>query len=341
MAHYFESGFFTREKAWHGLGQTLAESPATAREAIAAAGLDWQVQLAPCYADVGGQRIPLEDTRATVREVWGADGVRVDSLGVVGDRYTPLQNRDAFGFFDAFIQSGEAEYEAAGSLKGGRLVWILAKLTGEEAEVGTKAGDTVRPYLLLSTSHDGTRSTSVQFTPIRVVCWNTLSASYRAENAQNSRKVRHTARAADRLAEIRGTIDTARADFSAMRDAWRELSAYRLPESNAAAADVVRTYSRIVFGDPSAVKRAMADKAPLPEVRAEADIWRLLHRGPGADSAGRTAFGLLQAATHYLDHVAGRTPESRLAASWTGAAAETRQRATDSALALIGAGGAR
>jgi len=220
------------------------------------------------------------------------------------------------------------------------LVWILARLTGEEAEVGTKAGDTVRPYLLLSTSHDGTRSTSVVFTPIRVVCWNTLSASYRAENAKNSRKVRHTARAADRLAEIRGTIDTARADFSAMRDAWRELSAYRLPDSNAAAADIVRTYSRVVFGDPSAVRRAMADKAPLPEVRAEADIWRLLHRGPGADSAGRTAFGLLQAATHYLDHVAGRTPESRLAASWTGAAADTRQRATDSALALIG-GGAR
>ena len=341
MAHYFESGFFVRQKAWHGLGQTLAESPATAREAIAAAGLDWQVQLAPCYADLNGQRIPLADTRATVREVWTPDGVRVDSLGVVGERYVPLQNRDAFAFFDSFVQSGEAEYEAAGSLKGGRLVWILARLVGEEAAVGTREGDTVRPYLLLSTSHDGTRSTSVAFTPIRVVCWNTLSASYRAETAQNSRRVKHTRGAADRLSEIRNTIDTARADFSAMRDAWRELQAYSLPADDRRAAEVVRTYSRLVFGDAAEVKRAIANRDPLPEVRAEADIWRLLHRGPGADSAGRTAFGLLQAATHYLDHVAGRTPESRLAASWTGAAAETRQRATDRALALVGAGGAQ
>lgn len=344
MAHYFESGFVVREKAWHGLAKVLTDAPATSAEAIRAAGLDWTVELAPCFADVHGERVALPDTRATVRTVYSLDGVRVDHLGTVGDRYVPLQNRDAFAFFDPMIQSGEASYETAGSLKGGRIVWILARLNSiGEARVGSREGDTVRPYLLLSTSHDGTRATACQFSPIRVVCWNTLSASYRAENASNVRRVKHTKGAADRLSAIRATIDTARADFGRMADAWADMQKFRLPDSPAARAEIVRAYARLTFAPEAKAAEALAAGPEavrkLDPVRAEADIWRLLHRGPGADSAGATAFGLLQAATHYIDHEQGRDADSRLASSWTGAGASYRQRATDRALALIGAGG--
>jgi phage/plasmid-like protein (TIGR03299 family) len=344
MAHYFESGFTVREAAWHGLARTLENAPATAADAIREAGLDWRVDLAPVYADVAGERVPMTDTRATVRTVYSLEGIRVDHLGTVGTGYTPLQNRDAFQWFNPFVESGEASFESAGSLKGGRVVWIMAKLNSlAEASVGTKAGDTVRPYLLLATSHDGTSATRAMFTPVRVVCWNTLSASYSQANASNSRKVRHTRNAADRLAEIRGTIDAARADFSRMADAWAEMSRYRLPESPAARAEIVRAYARLTFGTEADAKRAIAEGpravAELPEVRCEKDLWRLLHRGPGADSAGATAFGLLQAATHFIDHEQGRNADSRLSSSWQGIGANYRQRATDRALALIGAGG--
>lgn len=93
-------------------------------------------------------------------------------LGVVGRNWQPLQNREAFRFFDPFVEAVAAEYHTTGSLKGGHCVWVLARLTGDPMSVAK--GDTVERYLLLSNSHDGTAAINVRFTPIRVVCWNTL-----------------------------------------------------------------------------------------------------------------------------------------------------------------------
>jgi phage/plasmid-like protein (TIGR03299 family) len=326
----------------------LQDAPST-REALRLAGLDWHVNLQPVYArldDAGsphdGNTVDCEDHRAMVRDVHQRNGsIHSDVLGIVGTRYVPLQNVDAFRWFDPLVADGDCKLEAAGSVKGGRNIWILAKIAEVAAQVGRRSDDIANGYLLLSNSHDGTRAVTVAFTPIRVVCWNTLSAAHRAADAhgETSRKVRHTRSAANTLAGIRETIDLARRDFSAKALIWREMASADLaPEGSATLARIAQGYVRRVFNPASVVDKARKEGtlADLPEVRAEPHVWRLLHNGPGADSAGPSPFGLYMAATHYSDHVNGHNTNTRLASTWFGTGASTRDRAESEALALAG-----
>jgi phage/plasmid-like protein (TIGR03299 family) len=350
MAHYFESGFFVRDAAWHGLGTVLKEAPRNTREALRIAELDWHVNLQPVYArlDSGdrhdGNTIECPDARAMVRDIHCADGsVRSDVLGIVGTRYVPLQNVDAFSWFDPLIADRDVILEAAGSVKEGRHVWILAKVNTAPLQVGRNAEDIASPYLLLSNTHDGTRSVTVAFTPIRVVCWNTLSAANRAADgaSASSRKVRHTRAAANTLAGVRETINLAQRDFSAKALLWRELASKDLaPAQSQALARIVHRYSRLVFSPAATIEKAKAEGTvdSLPEPRATEHLWRLLHKGPGASSAGVSPFGLYMAATHYSDHVNGHTESTRLASTWFGNGAQVRERAELEAMALAGIG---
>ncbi|MCP4899974.1 MAG: DUF932 domain-containing protein [bacterium] len=355
MPAYFESGFFVREKAWHGLGTVLDDAPDTAK-ALALAGLDWEVETVPVQAIVDGEAIPAPDSRAMVRNVHQRDGsLQTDVLGIVGTRYRPLQNSEAFAWFDPLLHEGNCTLEAAGSVKDGRNVWVLARMNdADDANVGSNPEDIVRPYLLLSNSHDGTRAVTVAFTPIRVVCWNTLSAVHRAADAGTAdpsyRKVRHTRAAKNTLAGIRDTIDTARRDFTAQALVWNELGAVHLdgdeadryaianrrPAAQNVRGNATMAYARRVFGNPAEIKKADKAGDPLPSVRAEKHVWDLLHRGPGSRSAGLTAFGLYMAATHYLDHQNGHTESTRLASSWFGNGANIRARAETEARVLAG-----
>lgn len=347
MAHYFESGFFVREKAWHGLGTVLDDAPST-REALRLAGLDWHVNLQPVYARLdgdgphAGNTLECPDARAMVRDIHQQDGsIKSDVLGIVGTRYVPLQNVDAFRWFDPLVADRDVELEAAGSVKEGRHVWILARIKSDPLQVGRRPDDVACAYLLLSNTHDGTRSVTVAFTPIRVVCWNTLSAANRAADARgaSSRKVRHTRAAANTLEGVRETINLAARDFSAKALVWRDMAKTDLaPRESSQLARIVQRYARLVFGAPGAVDKAKAEGtvADLPEVRAEPHLWKLLHDGPGADSAGVSPFGLYMAATHYSDHQNGHSASTRLASTWFGAGASVRERAETEAMALAG-----
>jgi len=155
---------YVGEKPWHGLGTRL-ENAATSAEAIKAAGLDWNVTKQPLFLEGGMQ---LERALATVREDTGA------VLGVVGKVYQPLQNKDAFSFFDAVVGIKEAMYHTAGALGKGECVWILAKLPGVVRVVGD---DITEKYLLLTNRHDGWGSATVMFTPIRVVCQSAIRSA--------------------------------------------------------------------------------------------------------------------------------------------------------------------
>ena len=148
---------------WHGLGRKLDE-PATAEAAIVAAGLDYEVQLTSLLTIDG---IPVAQRKAVVRS--DTD----DVIGVVGNNYVPIQNRQCFGFLDAVVSEGRLKYHTAGALGLGERVWMLAKLP---SQIRVKNGDDlVDKFLLLSNTHDGSSALRVFFTPIRVVCQNTLS----------------------------------------------------------------------------------------------------------------------------------------------------------------------
>lgn len=200
MAHYLNynedlnrhSFFSVKEKAWHGLGTIIEDYPKSA-EALKFAGLDFTVEKRKLFTNefVGSSEnnIIVPDYYATVR----ADNN--DVLGVVGKDYHIVQNADAFAFFDSIVGGREGIlYETAGALGKGERIFITAKLP-DYIRVGS--GDCIEKYLFLTTSHDGFGSITAAFTPVRVVCANTLNAALK--NNTNCVKIRHTASAHERL----------------------------------------------------------------------------------------------------------------------------------------------
>lgn len=188
------SFFSVKEKAWHGLGQIVEDYP-TSAEALKFAGLDYEVIKEDIYTtsyNSDGQAMDftkrIKTHFANVRRDTG------DVLGVVGKDYEIVQNKDAFSFFDAIVGGDGIQYETAGALGKGERIFITAKLPGY-IKVGRE--DLIEKYLFLTTSHDGFGSITAAFTPIRVVCQNTLNAAMR--NHTNSIKIRHTVNAKERL----------------------------------------------------------------------------------------------------------------------------------------------
>lgn len=174
MSANVETMMYVREKPWHGLGTMVEEAP-TSADALRLAGLDWRVDSRKIQV-CGGAKI--ENYKANIRSSDGA------VLGVVTDRYRIVQNEEAFAFTDALI-GDDVRYETAGSLCGGKKIWLLARMP--ETKI---VGDAVEPYLCFTNTHDGSGAIRVCMTPIRVVCNNTLNIAL--STAKRAWSVRHT-----------------------------------------------------------------------------------------------------------------------------------------------------
>lgn len=188
MAANVESMFYVRETPWHGLGTRVITAPSS-KEALGLAGLDWKVNQKPIYTE--GEEIA--GYKANVRSTDGK------VLGVVTDRYRIIQNEDAFAFTDALLGEG-VKYETAGSLQGGRRVWLLAHMPHEYII----SGERISPYLVFSNTHDGSGSVKVALTPVRVVCSNTLNLAL--STAKRSWSMVHTGNVTEKLQEAKNTL---------------------------------------------------------------------------------------------------------------------------------------
>lgn len=311
MAHEFESGFFTGKPAWHGLGTVVGDAPSI-EDALRLSGLDWTVSKHDIFRE-DGSFIPSH--KEIIRDT------DKSSLGVVSKDWTPLQNKDAFSFFDAILDSGDCTLEAAGSLKEGRKVWVLAKVKGEVASVA--GNDDVCMYLLLHNSHDASSAVGVQFTPTRVVCWNTLSAAMRqAENKASQYanvKIRHTKGVLDALNAVKEALAVSQETFAFTIAQYRELTRKQLP------VDGLRKYVIDVLG---------VEDENAKEPRAFKAIEQAYYEGPGHDLPGTkgTYWGAYNGLTHWLTHMRGRTAERRLEAGWFGEAAAISKKGLEVAL---------
>jgi phage/plasmid-like protein (TIGR03299 family) len=232
MAHqiYLDGGqaamFYVDEEPWHGLGTRL-ERPPTSCEAIKAARLDWTVAKVPlCIAAGGGTRPhELPHRFAIIRQ----DTIgRPDchAFGIAGREYIPLQNYEAFEFFDPLVAEGDATYETAGALGRGERVWIQARLAGD-LDI---AGDEVRRFLLLSNSHEGTRSVQVKITPVRVVCNNTLTI---ALSRGTTIRVRHDRDMMTRLERAKALLGLIQREYDEVGERFRRLAATELTRERA------------------------------------------------------------------------------------------------------------
>ena len=189
MAANVESMFYVRETPWHGLGTKVLEAPAS-KDALQLAGLNWRVMQEPIYTAmeelVDGYKANVRDSDRKV-------------LGVVTDRYRVIQNDEAFAFTDELLGAG-VKYETAGSLQGGRKVWLLAHMPHEYII----SGERISPYLLFSNTHDGSGAIKVALTPIRVVCQNTLNLAL--ANAKRSWSMIHTGDIREKMQEAKDTL---------------------------------------------------------------------------------------------------------------------------------------
>ena len=189
MAANIESMFYVRETPWHGLGTKVLEAPAS-KDALQLAGLDWRVLQEPIYTAmeelVDGYKANVRDSDRKV-------------LGVVTDRYRVIQNDEAFAFTDELLGAG-VKYETAGSLQGGRKVWLLAHMPHEYII----SGERISPYLLFSNTHDGSGAIKVALTPIRVVCQNTLNLAL--AGAKRSWSMIHTGDIKEKMQEAKDTL---------------------------------------------------------------------------------------------------------------------------------------
>ena len=222
------SFFSTKEKAWHGLGQIVDRYP-TSTEAIQFAGLDYTVEKRHIFSyayDVEPENVDNDvvmESRLDIPNFFAT--VRTDTdqvLGVVGKDYEIVQNRDAFTFFDAIVGGGNGIlYETAGALGNGERIFITAKLPGY---IRVGKDDLIEKYLFLTTSHDGYGSITAAFTPIRVVCNNTLNAAL--NNLSNSVKIRHTQSAKERLLQahkVMGLTNTLSNDLNGIFNNWAKI----------------------------------------------------------------------------------------------------------------------
>lgn len=301
MSANVETMFSVREVPWHGLG-TIVEQHLTAAEALKASGLDWEVEKVPVFVQDG------DDYRKVPRQFVIQRKTDGQAYGTVGSSYKPLQNADAFSFFDNLVDSGEAKYETAGSLSEGKVVWIMSKIP-EGIQVG--GVDPVDVYLLLTNRHDGQGSITAAVTPVRVVCWNTLNIALRG--TKRAWKVRHVGTMDGKLAEAREALELTfkyTNEFGQMADQL---------------IDQPYTSRRLhTLLDRFAEERKMGDSARQGLHDGVGDLFQ----GESLANVTGTKWAAFNAITEYFEHTrkhGRKNLETRLGHSWFGDQRTIRQ----------------
>lgn len=298
------SMMYVGQEPWHGLGTKL-DKPATAVEAIKAARLDWKVVKQPLFAIGGSVALPVPDKFAVVpQHKWGKADCPV--FGIVGEDYTPLQNREAFAFFDDIVHQGEAIYHTAGSLGKGERIWILAKLP---SDIQVVDDDIANKFLLLSNSHDGTSSVQIKFTPIRVVCQNTLTM---ALSQGPIIRVVHGRDMHERLKNAEKALGLIHKRFDEIEKSFKGMAGVKIDKER------VAEYVNLVFPEP---RNPDNETAWERVARARSGASRLFEKGKGNDKTGvaGTLWAAYNGVTEYVDHHPIKSiGERRLQSIWFG-----------------------
>lgn len=307
------------EKPWHSLG-TEVKHAMKASEAIEAAQLNWEVEKRQVFTTVNNQYVPVNDQFAVVRKD------TEDVFGVVGRVYRPLQNKEAFSFFDSIVGTKEAMYHTAGALYNGQKIWLLAKLPNS---IQVAKDDIVDKYLLLYNSHDGTSTVQIMFTPIRVVCYNTLNAAL-SERADGAVKLRHTLNIATNIEGIRNQLGIISSYYKTFEDISKHLVS---KQANSKMVEDMLTSLGLGVdkADESTRTQNMRDQ-----------IKHLFEHGKGNDLPGvkGTLWALYNGVTEYADHyktIRSKSDDdtsSRVSSILFGSGANLKQKAMDTVVAL-------
>ena len=307
MAHLIENNAVTGnaeiayvgKKPWHGLGQELTQN-APIEVWRKEAGLDWEAQVTPVMFWPEGLAAPRDIKSKQV--IFRNDTYQ--PLGVVSDRYKIHQPADVLDFFNTLVQSAGFTLEVAGAIKGGKRIWALANVNKESVVLND---DAVKGYLLLSTSFDGTTATVGQFTSIRVVCNNTLSAADTETTPSRVMLTHGTNFDASLMRERLGLVVSG---FDGMMDKYRSFA------RNSVSSQYAKNFIKELFPDTHDNQTGL-----YKESRSFKRVLELFD-GAGIGSQQRgvygTRWGLLNAVTQYIDHERGHNVDTRMNNAWFG-----------------------
>ncbi len=306
---------------WHGLG-TRVPKGVSSDAMIHAAGLDWEVALRPAR---GARKINKRGqfSRYEVVRI-PRPGIKEEEvlLGVVSRRYKPLQNVEAFQFFDPIVSEETAYFETAGALGEGERIWVMAKMP-EAMEI--VRGDECFKYLLLSNTHNGEGSVTVKFTSVRVVCQNTLMLAMK--DGQKAYRVRHSGMMQFRLAELSEFMAIMQEVYVHAEELFRRLAKVCMTK------DRLEQYLEAVFPRTAAQKKS----GGMPQRWLQ--VKKAFESRPDLQMAGvrGTLWGAYNAITQFEDYkqpVQEEQAEQRLERTWFGSSADTKLKALEKAQEL-------
>ena len=299
---------YAGELPWHGLGSQVSDDIST-DGMMEAAGLDWSVTKQPMYyMDDLGEMGEVPGKSALVRS---SDNKVMD---IVGSDWNPVQNAEAFEFFREFVDSGDMKMHTAGSLKGGKMVWALAKVNDGFTIKTAQGEDSVESYLLFSNPHQYGKSIDVRFTPIRVVCNNTLTLSL---NQNVDQYVRMGHQRPFNAEDAMATLGMAHQKL----ETYKEAAEYLCQKSYTS--EQMVDYFNQVF--PSASSRDSNKSREAQEV---------MHTQAGANLGEGTFWQLFNTVTYMTDHTLGRSNDTRLQSSWYGQNQNVKKKALELAVSM-------
>jgi len=311
MSHEVETMAYAGQVPWHGLGVRVG-ADLSPKQMMQQADLDWRVESVPTKAffdtdiiDTGTNCLLRESDHKVLAPMIGSD-------------WEPVQNQEAFEFFTEFCAAGDMEMHTAGSLMGGKMVWVLAKIK-ESFDILGK--DQVDNYLLFSNPHQYGKSVNVRMTPVRVVCNNTLTMSL---SMKSNNEVRLNHRQAFDAEHAKTQLGIAHEKFEQYKEFATFLSTKKATQSN------IIQFMNGVFPHSNTKGKEVKDYEGLsPTAKSAFDV---LETQPGADLAPGTWWNALNAVTFITDHQLGRTADARLSSAWYGHNAKRKLVAVNSAI---------
>ena len=298
-----DSMFSVRQMPWHQEGTVLADYPGDWDTARRLAGLDWDPVTAEVYAvtDLNANGSPhyepIDGWKAVARSDTGA------VLSINRDSYTVIDHGEMGEIIEAVLAQPNVKWETAGVLDGGRAVWCLA-LLDEPVDLPGDDSPTL-PYLAITNRHDGTAACALRATAVRIVCANTFrAAELEGERTGATFSFIHGSSWRARIEEARKAVTGARAEMHRYTELATELLG--IPISRKQRELFVTEFI------PMPPQGLVTDRVAR-NVEEARQALRMILESKTTEQVSGTAYGLVQAAGEYLDHVrAARSWETRL-----------------------------
>jgi phage/plasmid-like protein (TIGR03299 family) len=310
MAHMVETMAYAGETPWHGLGVKVPNDLSPA-QMLEKAGLDWTVQKVPAFADIDGHKTNV-GWSALVRS---SDQ---EMLSVVSNDWNPVQNHEAFEFFHEYCAAGDMEMHTAGSLRDGQIVWALAKI---KQSFELFRGDTVESFLLFTNPHKFGQSLDIRFTPIRVVCNNTLTLSL---SQDVDRMIKKSHRTEFNAADVKEQLGIATDKLAKYKEMAAFLGSKRYTD------DTLKQYFNKVFPVLAYNKEKGPQRKELSKSATRA--LETIVTQPGAQFAEGSWWQAFNAVTYLTDHEIGKSADNRLTSAWFGPNKNLKLKALETAV---------